>query len=302
MTKENFIQMVSDRVQASSPVPGVHISWDIFTKNNNTKKYGIIIRQGEEETVFPTVYVDCFYDDYLRKKMTIDEITLKIWEVIEQVKERRKKYDSLSLEWEDCKDFIYYRLISQKKNREWLQGIPHLPFLDLAIVFGVVCNQSEQGVETLIVHNALMELWGVTVRDLFQASEENTPRLFPYQSISLFRMLSQYLEIPEEEDISNEDVRDERKIQVLSNSSGVNGASVILYPGVIESVAKEYDSNLCILPSSIHEVIVVPAADESTASELSSMVKEINEKHVSREEVLSDHAYFYDRKKKKFSV
>ena len=49
------------------------------------------------------------------------------------------------------------------------------------------------------------------------------------------------------------------------------------------------------LPSSIHEVIITPDRHQFSYEELSAMVKEINETQVEAEEVLSDHAYYYDR-------
>ncbi len=299
MTKESFLQLVADKVEQSSPVSGVSISWDVFTKNNNTKRYGIVVRQMKDTSVFPTVYVDHFFEDYLRKKKTIDEIASEIWDVIAGIQEDKKKYHDFSVRWEDCENSIYYRLVSYEKNRDLLNKIPYVPFLDLAITFGMVCGRSERGVETLLINNQLMEFWGVSTSELFRLSEKNTPELFPYHRISLIRMLYQYLGTEEEE---AEETADSRPMQVLSNVSGVNGAAVILYPGVIEELAKEFDSDLFILPSSIHEVIVLPGTGENTSEELTSIVREINEKHVSREEILSDHAYFYDRESRKFII
>ncbi len=298
MTKKNFMQQVVDKVQEISPVPDAQVQWNVFTKNNDTKRFGIIIQLSGDESVCPTIYVDRFYEDFLRKKKTIDEVAEQVWELIDKVRFQKERYRNFSAQWEDCKDRIYYRLVSRKRNKELLEDIPYIPFLDLAIIFGVVCNRTEDGLETLTVTEQLLSVWEQTTAELFRLAEKNTPQLFPARMTPLLTMLFEYLDLPDAE--IPEVSEDYPAMQFLSNTSGINGASVLLYPGMIESIAAELDANLYILPSSIHELIILPESTDTEASELSAMVKHINENHVSRDEILSDQSYFYDRKEHRF--
>ena len=88
---------------------------------------------------------------------------------------------------------------------------------------------------------------------------------------------------------------------IMSNPIKMNGAATMAYPGVIRNFAETIRKNLYVIPSSIHELIIMPAEDGSLSlSKLSDMVKEINENHVKEEEILSDCAYYYDHKEKSF--
>jgi uncharacterized protein YdhG (YjbR/CyaY superfamily) len=89
---------------------------------------------------------------------------------------------------------------------------------------------------------------------------------------------------------------------ILSNSNGINGASALLYPEVIENFSNTIKSNVYILPSSIHEVILVPFQEEIDKSQLIQMVNEVNETQVAKEEVLSSSVYYYDRLRKELTV
>lgn len=85
-------------------------------------------------------------------------------------------------------------------------------------------------------------------------------------------------------------------LYVLTNSSRVNGAACILYDNLLKKFANDVHSDLYILPSSVHEVIIVPKKNAFDKSELADMVREVNEQGVSQDEILSDNVYEYNRK------
>ena len=82
----------------------------------------------------------------------------------------------------------------------------------------------------------------------------------------------------------------------------MNGASVMLYKDPLRDFANYMGHDLYILPSSIHEVILIPAYDHDSYDELTSMVKEVNSTQLSKEEILSDHVYFYSRETGQISM
>ena len=85
------------------------------------------------------------------------------------------------------------------------------------------------------------------------------------------------------------------KMYILTNQKGINGASCLLYPDVMNKLSEEFQSDFYVFPSSIHELILVPTHDNKSNNEYSNMVREINATQVAREEVLSDHVYYYSR-------
>lgn len=300
MTEKTFLQKVTEALQEIYPPEEYDIHGDVFVKNNDTHKHGIVIKK-KGEIISPTIYMDSYYQDYLNKKVTVDETAGQISEVWGRIRKHAAEYNSLTLDFDFCREKIVYRLISRERNSQLLEKIPHVPFLNLAITFQLVCNISERGVETLRISNELKEKWNVSTKTLVSLAEENTPRLFPPRLDSLTGLLIKYFELAGQ-DSPEDGAEPERadSMLVLSNEYNINGASVLLYPDLIHNLAQKYRKNLYILPSSIHELILIPDNEGNSLSVLSEIVRDINCRHVQREEILSDTAYYYDRSEKRF--
>ena len=82
---------------------------------------------------------------------------------------------------------------------------------------------------------------------------------------------------------------------VMTNTRGINGAACLLYKNALARFAQKLKQDLFLLPSSVHEVILVPKSDILKKEDLSEMVREINKTEVSPKEVHSDTVYVYDR-------
>ena len=294
MTKEQFVTQLTQHLYPFFPEEEYTIRNDVFTKNNSTRHHGIVIqRKGED--VAPTIYVDNFYEDHLHKKITIKEIAERIRQVMNGFAMQVDRYQNFSVKWPDCRDKIIYRLISKERNEDRLAKIPHIPFLNLAIVFYIVYNISEQGLESICITEELRENWNVSTKELLQLAKKNTPLMFPSKIETMESALCNYLGcqhiLPEDEDVP--------MMYIFTNEMGINGATVMIYEDLIENFAEEQQSDLYVLPSSIHEILVVPDSGGRPLSELSDMVKDINREHVLEEEILSDCAYYYDRSEKR---
>ncbi len=83
---------------------------------------------------------------------------------------------------------------------------------------------------------------------------------------------------------------------ILTNESRLNGATCMLYENVLDKFANEIKSDLYILPSSIHEVIILPKKEWYKKSDLESMINEVNTDNLSVDEILSDRVYMFERK------
>lgn len=145
------------------------------------------------------------------------------------------------------------------------------------------------GVSTSLITNKQVKEWGVSVNDLVLAARQNTPRLFPAQIIDMEEMLAGMVSfilypstIP---------------MYILTNKQELNGASALLYGDILKDFANKKGADMYILPSSIHEVIMVPADRINDPTKLLSIVHDANTTVVSIGDVLSDSVYYYDRKK-----
>jgi hypothetical protein len=86
---------------------------------------------------------------------------------------------------------------------------------------------------------------------------------------------------------------------VATNSRQANGATVICYPDFLRKISESMNTDFYILPSSIHEVILVPMDNGININDLTQMVQQVNKTQLEPEEVLSNHAYYYCRQKNK---
>lgn len=147
-----------------------------------------------------------------------------------------------------------------------------------------------------------MEIWGSSEAELLEHAQKNTPEEMQFFMCSLQEMLCHM--IGQESNYEWDSSR-EMPLYVLTNSQGMYGASCILYDGVLEQAAEQLGSDLYVLPSSIHEVILLPAKGEgiNSVKALGEMVASVNcSGNVADEEVLSDDVYYYDRVKQQLAV
>ena len=156
---------------------------------------------------------------------------------------------------------------------------------------GAIC-----GVNPFNVH---LRLWDVTKEDLYRAAEENTQKLMPYEIRSMAEVLREIMDDYEEE---MEQFSDSVPMYVLSNRNKVEGAACMLYPDLLRDFSDKEGSSFYIIPSSIHELLLLPVEDDSDSAEIKGMIKEVNDTQVSEEEILSYSLYYYDSKEGKITM
>ena len=190
-----------------------------------------------------------------------------------------------------------------------MKGFPFKSVGDLAKVYQVVAHMDADGVASFNVSNDMLNRWEVSIDDIDELATENTRKLFPEVLRSMTDLIQEMI-ICADGDNCNEGMQifadmggdDGIKMYVLSNKSGINGASTILYKDVLKDFALQMKADLYILPSSIHEVIIVPAIKKLKPSNLREMVVDVNMKEVSASEVLSNEVYFYDRERDEMRI
>ncbi len=267
-------------------------------KNNNTQLDGISVLK-KDQTISPTLYLNDFYQEYLYGT-PIEDLLDDLYHCF------LHPYTSFTFSAEEFKNFsrmkerIVYRLINYSKNQALLADIPHRKFLDLAIVYYLLLHSSETGNACIVIRNEHMSFWNVGTDTLHQYAEKNTPLLLPAKVQKMDEIIQSFLSIhPESEDRelfgSFEDEPSRPPLYVLTNQSHLNGASVLLYKDLLKKLSDTVEENFYILPSSIHEIILVPSGSSLSKASLNLMVQDVNQKEVSPTERLSDHVYFYNR-------
>lgn len=264
-------------------------------KNNGTIYDGLVILD-PTLNISPTIYLNPYYHRYL------DGVSMEdIYEdILKTYHDNLPKEDfdiTIFTDYEKAKKHIVMKLVHADKNQELLECVPHIPIYDLAIVFLCSVSGFQNEYATILIHNHHMESWETTTEDLYELALENTPRLLPPRMDNLHDVF---------EHITHESLSflDDLNACILTNYLRVNGATCILYPNLLAEIAEIYEDNLIIIPSSIHEVLVIPEkniGDEYTSDSFNSLIEEVNETTLLDVEVLSDHVYLYHRDSKEIT-
>lgn len=289
-------------------------------KNNGVIMQGIAIRKTGEKIV-PTIYMERFYVDYLegRDPEDILEDVLEIYEEHGAVEAPDFEFYK---DYEKVKGRLALKLVNREKNRAMLAEMPYRKFLDMAVVFYCLVDSPLSGTAAILIKNVHMKNWGVTTEQLYEDALTNAESMLPGAIRTMEELLSRMVledevpvwewrkekqeDFPKLEGITEESrefgVPGEIPLLVLTNSRRYLGAACILYRGLLERFAGKIGKNFYILPSSVHEVILLPEDKVNSSKDLLRMVEEVNRTQLAPEEVLSDAVYYYDRKSGKISI
>lgn len=276
-------------------------------KNNNVRLLGLIIL-AKEQNISPTIYLDDFYEAYCNG-CTMERVVEGVLHIYENDTPKRSIDMSFFKEFAKVEDRICYRLINAQKNRELLEQIPYIPFLDLAICFYYSFHNEKFGEGSILIYNSHVEMWKTSKEELLRLAYKNTPKIFPRDINSMETVIKELLQEKYEkngeffmEEEEQQQFFQEVPLQVLSNKQKVHGAACILYEGIMEQIADKMQGNFYILPSSIHEVILLADTGTEAPADLRKMIKEVNETQVEAQEILSNNLYYYSQEKKTIQI
>lgn len=305
MSFEEFANAVVRRMEARLG-DRYSVSVHEALRNNSTVQPQLVIKENGRLSG-PAIYLEDQYERYSQIPCSeqMDRILDNISRLIEQQDEALAEMEQCGdflTDYQQVKEKILFKLVNTKDNEKMLMGIPHIPYLDLSIVFYIFLSETEEGIMTANITNRHMEFWGVTADELYQAAQINTPEKMPVRFCSMLDIFAEMTGLSKE-DLAGDWGEDMFQIQgnddasqlyVLSNQAGIGGAAAILYPGTLKTCAEALKKNLYIIPSSVHEVLLAPYDEKTVTGELAEMIQYINREEVAREDWLSDHAYFYN--------
>ena len=289
----NFTTLVQREVEKGAG-ENYRVKLNDVMKNNGVVLRGITLMQ-DDSNISPTIYLNPYYDAYENGDTTLGTVIDEVIDTYERNKINRSIDMKFFLNYETVRSRIIFKLINTEKNRELLRDVPYIPFHDLSIVFQCLVSEERFGNASILIHNVHLQLWKVNARELYECALENTPLLQGYELADMNTVLEEMKALGGIDDEEIEDMQQEVPMYVLSNKSRINGASCILYKDILKDFAMVVDKDLYVLPSSIHEVILLPSDGTQESEQLKEMVREINQSQVEKEEVLSDSVYYYRR-------
>ena len=206
------------------------------------------------------------------------------------------------MDYDNMKKTLVMEVISKDANADILKNVPHHDIEDMAVVYRLVLDSTDAGKSTVLVTNNLLDNYGISAEQLWEDALENAPIVRPAQIKGMSEIMYEMMG-PDAEamGIPQIDPADE-KMFVATVSDKTCGAGVLAYPNFMEEAAEKIGGSYFVLPSSIHEVILVPDDGRMDAQELENMVKDVNATQVDAADKLTDHVYHYDVKMHVFTM
>lgn len=291
-------EMIMEAVERLCGVKGLTAEYVEVPKNNGMVKKAVTIKKAGSG-IAPTIYIDKDIEEIKDGKETVEDVAIRIMECYNrnQPDERMTALVD-NLDKATILEKVQFSVINMERNAEMLSDIPSRKFLDMAAIYRVHIQDTDNGVATFIVKDQMLERFGIITEELEEAAEVNTRIRSEFRIKSIAETMAEMGMIPYE---LAAEMGEENPMYVATNRSKLGGASILLYTEYFKNLAEQLDDDLYILPSSIHEVLVVPASIGEPEM-LKDMVQCVNTEEVAPEEVLSSNVYKYSREDGVLSV
>lgn len=273
-------------------LPNVDVKYDCILKNNSTKKEALVLKCNNESLGI-IVYLKDYLADINSQKITVEQAVDDIIDTYNQNKDNNvgSLVDNV-INYNSIKNKIIFTLVNYTDNKLYLENIPHTRFLDLAVIYKILLCSEKNNSASIVIRNDMLKTWQVSKDELHEQAVENTPKILP----PMIKKMSDMINI----DWLNGDEYIE--MYIATNKDYINGAAVMLYDSFIKDFAQKNNSNLLIIPSSIHELIMIKADVGVEKQYIIDMIQEVNNTNVSKEEVLSYSLYYIDKETGNISV
>lgn len=272
----------------SGVFPNVSVELTQVSKLQGQSYHGLAIKH-DDAAITPSINLDQFYALY-ENGATYEDALQKLTDfaVISLSQTPAINVDALK-DYGQMKQHLTIQMVGAGSNADKLSTIPHRIMEDMAMVYRFSFGEISGGLASTVVTNQMLENYGITEEQLHQdaldAVQKNDPLSIRNMDEIMYEMTDGFMG-------SQDDPQS--PIWVATNASRFNGAAVISYPDFMDMASEQLKGNFYILPSSIHEVLMIPDSFGARAQDLKTMVSAVNESEVRAEEKLTDNVYHYD--------
>ena len=203
------------------------------------------------------------------------------------------RFNMTGIKYEDLKKNLMLSVIDAASNKNLLSKAPHENILDMAVIYRIDLSDEISSGASAVVTNDMLKALGVSEEQLKADAMEMAPQTHALR-IGTIESAIGIPEEPAEEGGS--------QMYVCTTETPFLGAAVIAYPDFMEQARETVGGDFYILPSSKHEVLIMPQLNVPSVAELKNMVKEINASEVEPEDRLTDNVYHYDSEEKLFEM
>lgn len=303
MTFEQFKKEVQENILNFLPEEyrKCEVECNEVRKNNGIVLTGLMIKG--EGNVYPTIYLEQYHDMFERKNDPMDRVMSRIANTYLNSLQDTPAFQVNDFTYENLKDKLYYVVVNAEKNEELLKNCPHDIKEDLAILYKVqITDNQNQGIGSILLNHAHLQKMQVSEAVMKQQARENMPKILPPVFRDMNVVLAEMMGMANMEGMELPEEMPSNEMWVLSNDSNIQGASYMFDEKTMDMIAEKLKGDFVILPSSIHETLILKVNETMDLEDLKEMVNEVNRTQVQPDEVLSDSVYRYDSKSKELTI
>lgn len=241
-----------------------------------------------ERRLCPTVYLETFYKQCLNG-YDLEDVLSNLSDTVLNAMEPNDEWAEVIHDYKGARDKIFFQFVNTKQNEELLETLPHREFHNLSIVYRWLVGTDEEGTATALISNQIADSMGLSEDELYDLAYKNARELFP---VRVMKLRDAIKELIEGDDLKFDEVNP--RIYVISYSVREYGATAILYSEELQKLAEQLGEDLYLLPSSLHEMVVVPESVVEDMETIADMVYE-NNQLIPIGDRLSNEVYKYDR-------
>lgn len=307
MDFESFVNEVKDNIKDYLPERFALANIEVRENQKLNETYTGLYVQEPGQVITPTLNLDQMYEAY-ENGTSMDELLGQSAELIlrDPIEIDIRKL----LDYDQAKENLFIRVSSVEANQDKLAMAPHKTYEDLAVTYHIAADIGGEGIASTMVTNQMLDTFGITAEQLHQDALANSENLFPARVESMGAVIRRMMGADmiasgmSQEDVDmmmdSMGIDDSNPMTVVSNDQSINGAAVLFYPGQMDKIAEQMQGDYFVLPSSTHEMLVIPDTGDFHHKELKAMVTEINATQVEPKDRLTDEVYHYDSKDRVF--
>ena len=293
--KEQFVEDLKERLEAG----GEKFSVDLNAVQKMNQNYEAVTVKPEDAIIGVNLNMTEIYERYDRG-MSYDTLVREVAEKADRALHDRPDFNLEALQdYDHMKEMLSMEVVSAQRNAELLEKVPHKEIEDMAVVYRFVVDSGDDGRGSILITNQMLDNYGITAEQLHADALEFAPVMRPAVIQTMAETLLEMMG-PEAKDMIP--VLPDDPLFVATVPDKIQGASVLAYEDFMEQAAERVGGDFYILPSSIHEILLVRDDGTFDINRLEDMVKEVNETQVAPEDLLTDSVYHYDSKEKVFEL
>ncbi|MCI9080473.1 MAG: hypothetical protein HFH68_16460 [Lachnospiraceae bacterium] len=265
-----------------------------YVEKVNAGRLAALVILSAGNCISPNFYIDELYNSYRNRKTALDETAKNIintyYNNTYAFKESCSIKDYINdREWVEKRLFL--QLINTSKNKGLLKDSLYMDFKGISLVLCIMVMDNNKGFCKIRVTKAMCQDFGWNRKEILDYALKNTARLFPYHISTLCGVLQELLNNKDADGL--ELCPGDDSMMVLTNERQFNGAAAIFYPGVLKGISEKHGTSLFLIPSSIHEFIIIKDNGIYDPVSLEDMLREVNSSSVLPDEILADNIYYY---------